>query len=153
MPGYFETMRVPVRQGRAFTANDTRTGPKVAIVNETFARTWWPGESAIGRQIKVGGPYVEGPLFEIVGVVGDIRQSGLDSQPQPEIFQPFAQQTEGAMAVMVRGGDPALLVPVIRSRVAELDRNLPVQRLARIPRPLCSQTAEPAVRAHPRRSP
>lgn len=130
MPGYFETMRVPVRQGRAFTANDTRTGPKVAIVNETFARTWWPGESAIGRQIKVGGPYVEGPLFEIVGVVGDIRQSGLDSQPQPEIFQPFAQQTEGAMAVMVRsGGDPALVVPAIRARVAELDRNLPVQRL------------------------
>ncbi|MGC4050468.1 MAG: ABC transporter permease [Paludibaculum sp.] len=131
MTDYFETMRVPLRQGRTFTANDTRTGPKVAVVNETFARTWWPGESAVGRQIKVGGPYIDGPLFEIVGVVGDVRQSGLDSLPQPEIYQPFAQQTEGGMAVMVRAsGDPALVAPAIRARVSEVDRNLPVQRLA-----------------------
>ncbi|MGJ5815509.1 ADOP family duplicated permease [Paludibaculum fermentans] len=129
-PGYFETMRVPIRQGRAFTAEDTGTGPKTAIVNETFARRWWPGESAVGRRIKVGGPYMEGPLFEIVGVTGDVRQGGLDSEPQPEIFQPFAQQTGSAMAVMIRaGGDPALLAAAIRARVSELDRNLPVQRL------------------------
>ncbi|WP_321476087.1 ABC transporter permease [uncultured Paludibaculum sp.] len=129
-PTYFETMRVPVRQGRVFSGVDVHTGPKVAIVNETFARQWWPTGSAVGHQIKVGGPYIDGPLLEIAGVVGDVRQDGLDSQTRPEIYVPFSQQTDEAMAVMIRtAGDPSLPASAIRTRVGQLDRDLPVQRL------------------------
>jgi predicted permease len=130
VPGYFQMMRIPVREGREFNTTDRAAGPKVAVVNETFARTWWPNESAVGHQIKVGGPYLDGPLLEIVGVTGDVRQSGLDSQPLPEIYLPPEQQRDRGMAIMVRTADDAeaLMAPV-RSRAAALDPNLPLKRL------------------------
>ncbi|HEY2018075.1 MAG TPA: FtsX-like permease family protein, partial [Bryobacteraceae bacterium] len=103
--------------------------PKVAIVNETLARRWWPHESAVGHQIKFGGPYLEGPFLEIVGVTGDIKQAELDSQPYPEIFQPFSQNRSSDMAVVIRAsGDPESLMSAVRGRVAAIDRNLPLQR-------------------------
>ncbi|HYW43598.1 MAG TPA: ABC transporter permease [Bryobacteraceae bacterium] len=127
--GYFRMMRVPLLQGREFTGSDRATGPKIAVVNETFARAWWPSESAVGHQIKVGGPYQDGDLLEIVGVAGDIRQFGLDSKPMPEIFRPSAQQPGGSMAVMVRtAADPVKLMRTVRSRVSALDRDLPLRQ-------------------------
>ncbi len=109
--------------------NRPRDGPKIAVVNETFAHTWWPKESAIGHQIKVGGPYQEGSLLEIVGVAGDVRQSGLDSEPMPEIYLPSSQQRDSGMAIMIRAsGDPVSLMASVRRRVLALDRNLPLQR-------------------------
>ena len=127
--GYFRMMRVPLLQGREFTGSDRASGPKIAVVNETFARAWWPRESAVGHQIKVGGPYREGDLLEIVGVAGDIRQSGLDSRPMPEIFRPSAANPDGGMAVMVRtAADPVKLMRMVRSRVLALDRNLPLRQ-------------------------
>lgn len=125
--GYFRVMRIPVRQGREFSESDRAPGSKIAVVNETLARRWWPNETAIGHQIKVGGPYQEGGLLEIVGVVADAKQYGLDSQPMPEIYQPFSQAV-GDMAVVVRAaGDPEALMPAIRGRVLALDRNLPLR--------------------------
>jgi putative ABC transport system permease protein len=136
-PGYFGTMRIPVRQGRDFGDTDRPSGPKVAIVNETFARTWWSSEPAVGRQIKVGGPYIDGPMLEVVGVVADVKQGGLDSRPLPEIYQPFAQKPDGAGAVMIRtAGNPEALVPSVRGVVARLDRNLPIQKVAGLERTL-----------------
>jgi putative ABC transport system permease protein len=125
--GYFQVMRIPVRQGREFREPDRAPGSKIAMVNETLARRWWPNESAIGHQIKVGGPYQEGGLLEIVGVVADVKQYGLDSQPMPEIYEPFSQAV-GDMAIVVRAaGDPEALMPAVRSRVLALDRNLPLR--------------------------
>jgi predicted permease len=127
--GYFHMMGIPMRQGREFTGADRAKGSAVAVINETLARTWWPHESAVGHQIKVGGPYQEGNLLEIVGVAGDVRQSGLDSEPMPEIYQPWAQDPDSAMATMIRAtGDPVKLMPAVRACVAALDRNLPLQR-------------------------
>jgi putative ABC transport system permease protein len=141
-PGYFGTMRIALRQGRDFSETDRPNGPKVAIVNETFARTWWPSEPAVAHQIKMGGPYMEGPLLEVVGVVADVKQNGLDSQPMPEIYQPFAQQSAGASAVMIRtAGDPEALIPAVRRAVARVDRNLPIQRLAGLERTLGASLA------------
>ncbi len=129
--GYFQMMRIPVRQGREFHESDRAAGSKIAIVNETFARRWWPNESAVGRQIKVGGPYQEGGLLEIVGVVGDVKQFGLDSQPMSEIYQPFSQAGGSDMAIVVRaGGDAEALMPAVRGRVLALDRNLPLRQFA-----------------------
>jgi putative ABC transport system permease protein len=139
--GYFPMMGIPLN-GRDFNATDRAGGPKVAIVNQTFARLWWPGESPLGHRIKVGGPYREGPELEIVGVAGDVKQDGLDSQPLPELYQPFAQKPGERMAIMVRSaGDPALLMAAIRARVLTLDRNLPVQHLETMERSLGASLA------------
>jgi putative ABC transport system permease protein len=127
--GYFRTMRIPIRQGREFSESDRAGGLKIAVINETLAHTWWPNEPAIGHQIKVGGPYQDGDLLEIVGVAGDVRQSGLDSQPMPEIYLPSSQQRDSGMAIMLRtAGDPVTVMAPIRRRVLALDRNLPLQR-------------------------
>jgi predicted permease len=129
-PAYFRTMRIPLREGRGFTDADRAGAPRVAIVNENFARRWWSKESAVGRRIKVGGPYIDGPIYEIVGVAGNVSQMGLDAEPLPEIYQPFLQAPSEAMVVMMRAtGDPASLAAVVRRRVAEIDHNLPIESL------------------------
>ena len=128
---YFQTLRISLSQGREFSEADRANGPKVAIVNETFARTWWPNESAVGHQIKFGGPYQEGPLLEVIGVAGDAKQMGLDSPPMPEVYQPFSQQRGGGMAIVIRAaGDAGALMPALRGRVLAHDRNLPLRALA-----------------------
>jgi putative ABC transport system permease protein len=123
-------MAIPVIEGREFTGADQPKGLPVAIVNMTFARMWWPGESAVGRRIKLGGPYREGSMFEIAGVVGDVSQMGLDTEPREEIFLPFAQSTSAAMEVMIRtSGNPGELSNAVRRTVFQIDRNLPIQSL------------------------
>ncbi len=127
---YFHTMRIPLRQGRPFDDTDRLTTSPVAIVNETFARRWWPNESAIGQQIKVGGPYVEGETLEIVGVAGDVKQFGLDAQVEPEIYRPFTQKRGPAMSIMLRtASTPDAIGPAVRHTISTIDRNLPVQRM------------------------
>ena len=141
-PGYFGIMRIPLRQGRDFSETDRPSGPKVAIVNETFARTWWPEEPAVGHQIKIGGPYASGPVVEIVGVAADVKQQGLDSRPMPEIYQPFAQRSSAAGAVMIRTtSDPEQVIPQVRRAVAGVDRNLPIQKLGSLERTLDASLA------------
>ena len=135
--GYFRMMRIPLREGREFDPTDRPAGPKVAIVNETFAREWWPGEPAVGHQIKVGGPYVDGPVLEIIGVAGDVKQGSLDSRPMPEIYQPFSQQRSSDMSIVIRAaGDPEALMAAVRGRVMALDRNLPLQKVTTLEKSL-----------------
>jgi putative ABC transport system permease protein len=127
---YFGAMHIPLREGRAFNGADLPAAPRVAIVNEAFARRWWPKESAVGHRIKSGGPYRDGPIYEIVGVAGNVSQMGLGTEPYPEIYLPFAQSPSEAMVVMIRtSGDPSLLAPAVRRRVAGIDRNLPMESL------------------------
>jgi len=126
---YFAAMGVGMREGRDFNGADRAAGLKVAIVNETLARTWWPHESAVGHQIKVGGPYVEGDVLQIAGVAADVKREGLDSRPMPEIFTPFSQDPKRAMSILIRtAGQPANLLGAVRTRLAALDPNLPIQR-------------------------
>jgi putative ABC transport system permease protein len=127
---YFQTMRIPLREGRAFADTDRAAAPRVAMVNETLARKWWPKESAVGHRIKFGGPYREGPVYEIVGVAGNVSQMGLGTEPDPEIYLPFSQSSNRAMVVLIRtAGEASALAPAVRRRVAAIDRNLPVESL------------------------
>jgi putative ABC transport system permease protein len=140
--GYFRALEVPLIEGREFYETDRANSVRVAVVNETLARRWWPRASAVGRQIKVGGPYVDGPLLDIVGVAGDVRQGGLDSPPLPEIYQPLSQSPSAALAILLRAsGDPEPLIPPLRRRVAAHDRNLPIQSLQLLERTLESSLA------------
>jgi predicted permease len=101
-------MRVPLRAGRFFDATDTPDSPPVVVINETMARKWWPHESPIGKRIKQGFPQDKTPYREIVGVVGDVPQRGLDEAIHTEVFLPMSQDPEAAMTLLVRTSRPPM---------------------------------------------
>ena len=131
-PRFFEAVGVPLLAGRDFTAADGSDAAPVAIINETLARRFWPGESAVGRQIRSADPDDGDQPWTIVGVVGDLRRRGLAIPVEPEIYLPHAQAAwTGDLYVTVRvAGDPYALAPALRRAVAELDPQLPVTNLA-----------------------
>src|SRR5215217_5247566 len=89
---YLQTMNLPLRQGRYFESSDNAQSIPVAIVNETMARQYWPGENAVGRRFKLGGPEDPGKQWkEIVGIVADIRQMGIDEPVKAEMYFPYQQ--------------------------------------------------------------
>jgi putative ABC transport system permease protein len=130
-PGYFQTMRIPLAAGRAPSDEDRKGGPAVAVINEQIAHAWWKdARSALGQHIKLGGPYMEGPVLEIVGVAGNVPQDGLDSPPLPQIYLPAAQRVDPALVVMIRtGADPGNRAQTIRHVLASIDSNVPIQSL------------------------
>jgi putative ABC transport system permease protein len=119
-PGYFATLGMRLLEGRDFNAADIAGRPDVLIVNEAMARTFWPGQSALGK--RIGSP---GAWQEIIGVVNDVRFPADPSEPatQFQSYRPMAQQSQGNLAVAVRGNVPA---EVLRRAVAGLDSDLPV---------------------------
>jgi predicted permease len=128
---YLRTMRIPLIAGRALSEEDRAGGPTVAVINEEIARAWWKDpRSALGQHIKVGGPYMEGPVVEIVGVAANVPQIGLDSPPLPEIYLSAAQRVDGAMVVMIRTkGNPESMIATVRQTLASIDDNVPIQSL------------------------
>jgi putative ABC transport system permease protein len=128
---YFRTMHIPLLAGRALSDEDKAGGPAVAVINEEIARTWWKDpRSALGQHIKVGGPYMKGPVVEIVGIAANVPQIGLDSPSLPEIYFPAAQRADGAMVVMIRTrGNPESLMATVRQTLASIDGNVPIQSL------------------------
>jgi putative ABC transport system permease protein len=129
--GYFETMGIPLRRGRLFAATDTREAPKVAVVDEVLARTFWPGESPIGKRFKNGGPKDKDPWITVIGVVGSVRNSGLHVEPRPQMYRPEEQASSAGMAVVLRtaSGDPESLAAAARAAVHEVDRDQPVSNV------------------------
>jgi putative ABC transport system permease protein len=128
---FFRAMRMRLVAGREFTNADREGGPRVAIINEELARTWWTAPRlALGQPIKIGGPYMEGPVCEIVGVIGNVSQMGMDSAPRPEVYFAFPQQASQAMVVMIRtAGDPASSIAAVRRQVGSIDGAVPIQSL------------------------
>ncbi|HWO39303.1 MAG TPA: ABC transporter permease, partial [Candidatus Acidoferrum sp.] len=128
---YFGTMRIPLVAGRGFSDEDRADGPTVAVINEEIARAWWKDPRfAVGQHIKVGGPYMEGPVIEIVGVAANVPQIGLDSPPLPEIYLSAAQRVDAAMVVMIRTkGSPESVIATVRQTLASIDDNVPIQSL------------------------
>ena len=132
-PGYFGVMRIPFSSGRDFSAADTAAAPGVAIVNETAARKYWPGENPVGQSIKLhaGISSVGQTPRQVVGVVGDVRFDGLDVEPRPEVYIPFAQHPVDVLLMAVRTeGDPRALAGDARAIVRRLDPNMPIAAVA-----------------------
>lgn len=136
-PDYFQTLGIPLLQGRSFDARDREGRAPVAIIDETMAREFWPDESPIGRRVTFefrGDRENPDPVWrEVVGVVGHVRHYELRSESRVQIYVPFTQppiyweQRRPAMAVYARtDGDPTRLVAPIRSELAGLDPNLPI---------------------------
>ena len=131
-PGYFETLGILLKRGRAFDERDGRpgTGP-VVIVNETLAARHWPGQDPIGKRFKLGDASSTRPWMTVVGVVGDVRQRTLLDEPIREgMYVPQAQQPTRGFTVAVRTAvAPLALSDAVRRTIHNLDRDLPISDL------------------------
>jgi putative ABC transport system permease protein len=127
--GHFRTMGFALREGRTFLSTDTRTSPPVAVMNETAARRAFGTTSPVGKRVRLDDA-ADAPFVEIVGVVRDARNRGLDAPAAPELFVPVRQQRaafNNQLFVLVRTqGDPMALLPAVRRTVAELDPQQPL---------------------------
>ena len=126
-PGHFSNLGIPLLGGREFTRADLAGSPKVAILNETMAKTFFPTGDALGRRMKFGGG--SDPLdMEIIAVVKDSHHSGVKEEPKPFVYVPYTQEKNlGAMTYYVRTSqDPAALATAVRSVVSQLDSTLPI---------------------------
>jgi len=122
-PEYFRTLAIPLERGREFTRDDVDTSAPVAVVSESLARRFWPaypkGENPLGQHLLIGA-YPQ-PV-EIVGVVANVHEAGLDIRPTPEVYQPFAQRPLQSVMLAVRTrGNPLGFVNVVRSRIHAVD--------------------------------
>jgi putative ABC transport system permease protein len=140
---YLSTARIPLRAGREFTAQDTRDKALVTIVNETLARTAWPGENPIGKRFACCESGPKGRLdpvwHEVVGVVGDVRAWGLERQVEPEFYLPIAQIPPDAwdwigrtMDLMVRTRDGRFPPSELRTTVASIAPGVPIYQLSTV---------------------
>jgi predicted permease len=139
-PGYFETMRIPVRRGRRFDERDRAGAPLVAVISESVARRRLPGLDPLGRQVTVG----SGAPYTVVGVVGDVRQA-LASSDADAVYVPAAQWrfADRAMSLVVRArGAPAELVPALRRAVWSADRGQAIERVATMNHLLTTSVAD-----------
>jgi putative ABC transport system permease protein len=127
-PGYLETLSIEVRQGRALAGTDRSGTEPVGLINESLAEELWPGRNPLGRMLyRADGRN----WFTVVGVVADVRQSGLAAPPHPEIYLPLAQsEWASAMTLVLRTGAPAAVAGAVRTIVHEEDTGLPVTRVA-----------------------
>jgi putative ABC transport system permease protein len=124
-PRYFDVLRIPILTGRVFNERDIAGAPAVVVVNQAFARSYFPGESPLGKRVDFR--WGTSGMQEIVGVVGDVREQALHQPARPAIYIPFAQNPmEWAYLLVRTTGDPHGIVPSLRRMVAALDRNLPV---------------------------
>jgi putative ABC transport system permease protein len=128
---YFKALKLPVVAGRTFNATDTPDGPKVAIINESAARVYFPNGNAVGSRVRIG-PNPAAPWVTIVGVVGDMRDAANWEAPVPSIYDDGAQQTWWrSLSVVVRTtGDPMAAVPAIRAAVKSADPTLALRDIA-----------------------
>ena len=130
-PSYFRTMGISLLSGREFTEQDGLESPPVAIINDTFARQFWPGEDPLGRRFKFGDSDSNAPWMTIVGVVGDMRRTGLDLDVRCETFLPYTQRRFiGFLSLVVRArSDPRAIATAVRDQVWSMDPGQPVSHI------------------------
>lgn len=127
LPGFFSTMRIPLVAGRDFSAADDAHAPRVVVINQTFAKQFWPGGDALGYLIDTGGG-----MAAIIGIVGDIRQGRLIDAPEPQFYRAYAQDSWTSMTFVARTRDasPALLATALRTVARDIDPvALPISRV------------------------
>jgi putative ABC transport system permease protein len=141
---YFQTMGVPLVRGRFFDAHDTGEAPGVAIIDEAMARKYWPGEDPIGKRIAFEGTQQQPKWREIVGIVGHVKNDGLEGESRVQYYVPYAQRSGSPnLFVVVRAdGDPASLAPSVRGAIAGVDRDLPVYRVTTMERMVADSLAQ-----------
>ena len=121
---YFKTMGIPLLRGRFFTERDAATAPPVVVINEAMAKTFFANEDPLGKRLDISGPTY---MREIIGVVGDVKQSGLKTRVAPQVYEPFLQKPSNNFHVVMRGlGEPAHLTEILRNQVSAIDKDQPI---------------------------
>jgi putative ABC transport system permease protein len=139
-PGYFETMRIPVRRGRSFAESDREGAPLVAVISESMAKRRLPGLDPIGQHLRIG----DDPVYTVVGVVGDVKQLSLALTETDAVYTPATQWrfADNAMSLVVRArGDASALAPAIREAIWSVDKDQPIVRVATMEELLASSAA------------
>ncbi len=143
LPNYFQTMGIQLLLGRVFTAQDGRDSPRVAIVNETFVKRYFPNADPIGKRFTFGGAGPDAQWIAVVGVVRDSKRQGVDQPIRIESFMPLAQMPARSMEVVLRTtGDPLALGNAARESVWSLDRDLPIPRMQTLEQNLSTRVAQ-----------
>ena len=144
-PGYFPALGIPMRAGRSFVTTDDATHPPVAIVSAAFAREYWGTADPIGQRLSAsfdGDPMVR----EIVGVVVDVHETGLDQPPAPAIYVPYAQVPVGGVEfVLHTSGPPRAILGAVRRELAAVNGAMPVASVATLDELLAASTRAPRV--------
>jgi putative ABC transport system permease protein len=142
-PGYVEALGIPVRSGRSLTVRDAAGAPPVALLNESFAKRRFPGHDAIGQRLHIGDD--SGPLFTVVGIVGDVKQMSLALDQTDAVYFPGVQarSMDTALSLVVRArGDAAALTPAIKQAIWSVDKDQPIVRVATMNALLAASAAE-----------
>ncbi|MGH9766169.1 MAG: ABC transporter permease, partial [Blastocatellia bacterium] len=131
-PGYLRTMQIPLLKGRELTAQDVAGVEPVALISETFARRYWPGEDPLGKRIKFPGSAMRPqPWRTIAGVVGDVKQYGVDKESTMQLYLPEAQSPVSWLTLAVRtAGDPAQMLNAVRNEIRNVDPDQAVFEVA-----------------------
>jgi predicted permease len=130
-PGFFETLKIPVLMGRDFTIKDNKAAPKVAIVNQKFARRYFANASPLGRHVGMGMDPGTKTDIEIIGVVGDTKYEDMREEVPYELYIPYIQANfvDGMAAYVRTRSDPANLFPTLRQAVREVDASVPMYEM------------------------
>jgi putative ABC transport system permease protein len=148
-PDYFNTVSARIVSGRSFTPQDDQDHPGVAIVNEAFARQYFPNENAVGKRIRPSPPariWQNQRLtsFEIVGIVRNVKSSGLNAETDPAYYLPASQAPLQDMTILVRtAGDPVAIVPSLRQAVWSIDPNQPIATVKTMEQIVSDSIAQP----------
>ena len=129
---YFQTMEIPLREGRFFNDNDTADKPRVAIIDDYMAQQLWPNDDPIGKRLHIGGiNETDSPWITVVGVVGRVKQYTLDSESRIAYYLPQTQYVTRAMNVVMRAGrDPVVLTDAVKQQVREINPDLPLYNVS-----------------------
>jgi putative ABC transport system permease protein len=151
---YFQTLDIPLRRGRLFDERDSSTGPWTMIINEALAKKYWPKENPVGATVTIGkgiAPEMEDRPREVVGIVGDVHEVGIDQEAPPVMYIPIGQEPNGLIALgnrvlpsswAIRSvGDPAMLARAVQQEVLRVDPDLPVGRVMTMDRVLAKSIA------------
>jgi putative ABC transport system permease protein len=127
-PDYFRALRIPLLQGRSFDESDNANAPPVSVINETMAHRFFPNGDAVGKRLRAGGFGPQDPWIVVVGVVGDVKYTGLAAEKASTIYLPYEQQP-GSLTqtyLSLRAAQPASLTTAVRRAVQAIDKDLPI---------------------------
>lgn len=133
-PDYFRTLEIPLLEGRSFNEHDSETSERVVIVNEQLARTYWPGQNPLGKQLRMGSPADKRPWLSVVGVAANVLSQGPDAGFHSEVYVPYQQfpwvlSPENLMVRTTANVQPASLARAVVDAVHRVDQNQPVADL------------------------
>jgi predicted permease len=150
MPGYFETMRIPLIAGRTIGEQDGVAGRPTVVINQAFATKYFPHQNPVGRhmQVRLGDEVFNKPIREIVGVVGNIKRKGLTADSDPQYYLPYAQAVVTNPFLVVRtSGEPSAMQHAISAAIHEFDKSVPVYQVSTVERYISNSAAQPRFQA------